>query len=56
MIGQRDLRGERELQTTNLGRIVIRRTRARSELRKILRQISAWIADPTLAQVVKRVA
>jgi hypothetical protein len=44
-VDHRDLRGERELQTENLGKITIRRSRAKSDLAKAIGENSTLPAD-----------
>jgi hypothetical protein len=50
---ERDLRGERELLTSNLGRIAIRRTRAKADLVKALPQIQRFLRSISTADVTK---
>ena len=51
----RDLRSERRLLTENLGMITIRRTRAKSELRKAVEEIRRFLEKTTVEEVVKSV-
>jgi hypothetical protein len=53
---ERDLRGERELLTSNLGRIAIRRTRAKADLVKALPQIQRFLGSISSPDVSKCVA
>jgi hypothetical protein len=54
VVEERDLRGERELQTANFGRIQIRRRRAKSTLRKGVAEIRGFLAkQPEGAEVSK---
>jgi hypothetical protein len=51
----RDLRGERELPTANMGKITIRRTRAKTDLVKALPKIQAFLRDISSPEVTKSV-
>jgi hypothetical protein len=50
---QRDLRGETELMTSNSGRVQFRKERAKTSLRKGLREIRVFLASVTEAEVTK---
>jgi hypothetical protein len=55
-IDKRDLRGERELQTETVGKISIRRSRAKSELRQAVGEIRVFLQNVTADAVAKTVA
>ena len=54
-VDERDLRGERELLTANMGRIVIRRTRAKTDLVRALGEMARFFRTVGSAEVAKRV-
>jgi hypothetical protein len=54
-VDRRDLRGERELLTENMGKIRIRRRRARTELRQAVAEIKQFLRDITSPGIAKSV-
>ena len=55
VVEQRDLRGEKELMTTNFGRVQFRKRRAKSSLRKGLQEMRAFLATVQGPNVAKSV-
>jgi hypothetical protein len=55
VVEKRDIRDEKELSTSNLGRIQIRRTRAKADLVKELPEIQRFLQQVTSAEVIKSV-
>jgi hypothetical protein len=51
----RDLRGERQLLTENLGLITIRRTRAKTDLLKALAEMQSFLKKITVLEVTKSI-
>ena len=54
-IDERDLRGEREFLSANMGNITIRRTRAKADLVKALSEIQRFLQRVSSLEVVKSV-
>ena len=55
-VDEQDLRGQKELLTTNMGKITIRRTRAKTELIKELAKIQRFLHDVSAPEVTKCVS
>jgi hypothetical protein len=56
VVERRDLRGEKELMTSNSGRVEFRKRRAKTSLRQGLRQIRSFLADRTESEIIKIVS
>jgi hypothetical protein len=53
VVEERDLRGEKELMTSNSGRVQFRKRRAKTSLRKALQEIREFLAELTDPKVTK---